>query len=113
MKNLSHLLLELEAIQFDAKQSCIELLDNQLHSILDYLVLIKAKPSGDLIELKNCSWVLHERYHMDTEAQLKWTFHHTKFRMVKSCYNLIEAFENKEIENTQALKKQSMAWNSH
>jgi hypothetical protein len=43
-----------------------------------------------LIELKGCSWVLHERYHMDTYDQLKWTFHHCKHRIAKAGNDLIK-----------------------
>lgn len=99
MEKLGHLLAEIEALPFNAKQSCVERLDNQLQDVLLFLNNMQLKACGELLELKNCSWVLHERYHMDTEEQLKFTFHHTKHRILKSAGALLEL----------NLKKQSRA----
>jgi hypothetical protein len=90
MNRLVQLLEQVEKVPFTEKWPCIEQLDNVLQDVLYYLETIHHKASGELIELKSCSWVLHERYHMDNEEQMKWTFHHTKHKVVRSCRSLLE-----------------------
>ncbi len=97
MERLSHLLVKIEQLRFNTRWSCIEQLDNALNDLLYYLETIGHKASGELFELKSCSWVLHERYHMDNEEQMKWTFHHTKHKIIRSCRSLLEKEENKKI----------------
>src|SRR5688572_9957585 len=94
MERLAHLLSQVEKVPFTQKWSCIEQLDNVLQDVLFHLEGINHKASGELIELKSCSWVLHERYHMDNEEQMKWTFHHTKHRMIRSCGCILERMGN-------------------
>lgn len=94
MERLLQLLDRIENLPFTGKWLCIERLDNALQDLLNYLESIGHKASGELIELKSCSWVLHERYHMDNEEQMKWTFHHTKHKIVRSCRSLLEKTEN-------------------
>jgi hypothetical protein len=83
MQSLEKLMGEIEELKFTDNQKCIELLDNRLQDVLLALDEMGHKASGELIDLKRCSWVLHERYHMDTEEELKWTFHHTRHRMLR------------------------------
>ena len=83
MQSLEKLTGEIEELKFN-NQKCIELLDNRLQDILQALDEMGHKASGELIDLKSCSWVLHERYHMDTEEELKWTFHHTRHRILRN-----------------------------
>ncbi len=96
MQKLVQLLEQVEKVPFSEKWICVEQLDNVLQDVLFYLEAIDHKASGELIELKSCSWVLHERYHMDNEEQMKWTFHHTKHKMIRSCRSLVEKAENKK-----------------
>ena len=91
MEKLKVLLDEVEGVTFTGKIHCIELLANRLQDILYYLEAIDHKASGELIELKGCSWTLHERYHMDNEDQMMWTFHHTKHKIIRSCNSLLES----------------------
>lgn len=91
MKSLEYLLAQVEGVSFNGKPNCIELLDNCLQDVLFHLETMGHRASGELIELRGCSWVLHERYHMDTEEQLKWTFHHTKFKIMRSCQSLLNS----------------------
>lgn len=95
MEKLKHFIVQVELIRFTGKWTCIEQLDNALQDVLAYMEANHHKPSGELLELRSCSWVLHERYHMDNEEQMKWTFHHTKHKMLRSCRNLLERIENK------------------
>ena len=90
MERLAHLLYQVEKVPFTQKWACIEQLDNVLQDVLVHLDNIDHKASGELIELKSCSWVLHERYHMDNEEQMKWTFHHSKHRIIRSCSCILE-----------------------
>jgi hypothetical protein len=96
MDRLEHLLNQLEKTTFTEKWACVEQLDNALQDVLFYLDAINHKASGELIELKSCSWVLHERYHMDNEEQMKWTFHHTKFKIIRSCRSILEKADNRK-----------------
>lgn len=91
MEGLEKLLLEVEGLEFTGNQKCIEMLDNRLQDIIKELTQTGYKANGELIDLKACSWVLHERYHMDTDDNLKWTFNHTKHRIVKNCGLLVDA----------------------
>jgi hypothetical protein len=92
MKALRDLLIEVENLKFSSDQRCIESLDNYLQ---DLIMIVKDLASGELLELKGCSWTLHERYHMDDEAELKWTFHHTKHRILKNGTELLQRMEKK------------------
>lgn len=96
MEKLVQLLEQVEKVPYTNKWACIEQLDNVLQDMLLYLEAIHHKACGEWIELKSCSWVLHERYHMDNEEQMKWTFHHTKHKMIRSCRSLLEKMENKK-----------------
>ncbi|MBL7901524.1 MAG: hypothetical protein JNK73_05980 [Bacteroidia bacterium] len=94
MEKLVQLLEQIEKVPFTNKWACIERLDNVLQDVLIHLEAMNHKASGEWIELKSCSWVLHERYHMDSEEQMKWTFHHTKHKMIRSCRSLLEKMDN-------------------
>ena len=103
MENLERFMNEIQLLPYTGKASCIEALDNLLQDILLDIKLQKLPASGEILELKNCSWVLHERYHMDTESDLKFTFHHTKHRMLKSCLSLEEKLAKKAMRNTHLM----------
>lgn len=93
MKNLEKLLNlrhAVEELPFSGKPDCIMRLGNLLQDVLDTLIIPGYRSSGELIELKNCSWTLHERYYLDTEEQIKWTFYHCRFRILKSLHALLE-----------------------
>lgn len=93
MKNpekLSELRQAVEELPFSGKPDCVMRLGNLLQDVLDTLTAPGYKSSGELIELKNCSWTLHERYFLDTEEQVKWTFYHCRFRILKSLQVLLE-----------------------
>lgn len=90
MENLENLFEKAESLKFSGDQKCIELLDNLLQDIMESVTSCNLKMSPAIIELKGCSWVLHERYHMDTYDQLKWTFHHCKHRITKAGNDLIK-----------------------
>ncbi len=85
-----------DLLEFTGNQKCIESLDNILQDIITDLTKGQYRSSGELIDLKGCSWTLHERYHMDGEEELKWTFHHTKFRILKNTLNLLNRLEARE-----------------
>jgi len=102
MERLAHLLNQIEKVSFTEKWACVEQLDNALQDVLFYLDAVDHKASGELIELKSCSWVLHERYHMDNEEQMKWTFHHTKHKIVRSCRNILERANLRTTNTTTA-----------
>lgn len=107
MENLGGYLVMIDLLEFSGNQKCIELLDNILQDLIIDLTKSNYKACGELVDLKGCSWVLHERYHMDTEEQLKWTFHHTKFRILKNGLNLLnkqEARERKGMKNEISIK---------
>lgn len=89
MKRAEQLLEKVESLHFSGDQKCIELLDNILQDLIIIITQSDYRMSGALIELQGCSWVLHERYHMDTYDQLKWTFHHCKYRILKAVSELI------------------------
>ncbi|HQQ95578.1 MAG TPA: hypothetical protein PLQ93_13570 [Bacteroidia bacterium] len=91
MEKLKILLQHIEEVKFTGKILCVELLSNRLQDVLYYLEAIDHKASGELIELKGCAWTLHERFHMDNEDQLMWTFHHTRHKIIRSCMSLIES----------------------
>lgn len=90
MESLEILTKNLEEVLFTAKPGCIEALHNRLQDIIFHLEAREPVISGELIGLRSCAWVLHERYYMDTEDQLLWTFHHTKHKILRSCNNLME-----------------------
>lgn len=107
MENLGGYLVMVDLLEFTGDQKCIEALDNILQDIIKDITKSNYRSSGELVDLKGCSWVLHERYHMDGEGQLKWTFHHTKFRILKSGLNLLnnlEARERKRMTNEISIK---------
>jgi hypothetical protein len=79
-----------ETIDFTNSPKCLEKLDYYLQDILIVLRELGHSASGELIDLKGCSWALHERYHLDTEEALRWTFHHTKHRIIRNCQNILE-----------------------
>lgn len=89
MRSLEDLLDATEKIEFTRSQQCLEILDNHLQDIISQVQKLWNRPSGELLELKGCSWVIHERYHMDTEDQMKWTFNHCKYRIIKSTKQLL------------------------
>ena len=95
-------MLALQDLPFSGNVGCIEALDNLLQDILLFMQQQQTMASGELLELKNCSWVLHERYHMDTAAELKFTFHHTKHRMMKSCMAIVEREEARHLVRSKA-----------
>ena len=84
MEAAERLIHEIDKIEFSGNQKCIEILDNRLQDLILYLTSIGQKASSEWIGLKDCSWVLHERYYMDSEEELKWTFHHCKHRILKN-----------------------------
>jgi hypothetical protein len=96
MENLGGYIVMIDLLEYTGAQKCIESLDNILQDIILDLTKSDYRSSGELIDLKGCSWVLHERYHMDDEEQLKWTFHHIKFRILKSGLNLLNRIEVRE-----------------
>lgn len=96
MENLGGYIVMVDLLEFSGDQKCIEQLDNILQDMIVDLTKSGYRSSGELFDLKGCSWVLHERYHMDDEAQLKWTFHHTKFRILRNGMNLLNRQEVKE-----------------
>ena len=102
MENLDRCIEAIEALPYSGNVRCIEALDNLLQDILVVLARQGHGASGELVELKNCSWVLHERYHMDSEAELKFTFHHTKHRLLKSCIGLRERQERRARVSNQS-----------
>ena len=110
MENLNNFILDLEALPYSGNVRCIEALDNLLQDILLMLAREKLNASGEILELKNCTWVLHERYHMDTPADLKFTFHHTKHRMLKSCLSLLERYQRK-IGHSGESNLMAIEWN--
>ncbi len=112
MERLYHLIQKIEKIHFTEKWVCVEQLDNALQDILYYLESVNHKASGELIELKSCSWVLHERYHMDDEGQMKWTFHHTKHKMIRSCRSLLERIDNKRKDSDSGVERIQLQKNS-
>ena len=89
MERIALLKHAVEQVKFTGHWSCFELLDNRLQEILYYLEAIGHRSSGELLALKGCSWVLHERYHCGTEEQMTWTFHHTQHKILKNCEGLI------------------------
>ncbi len=91
MEGLGRLTQTVNDLEFRADQKCIESLDNLLQDIMLLLTGSGYKASAEIVDLKGCSWVLHERYHMDTEEQLKWTFHHCKHRILKNCNGLLQS----------------------
>src|SRR4051812_14768458 len=91
MDGLEELFVRVERLEYSGNQKCIEALDNILQDIIKLLTLPEYNTFGELIDLKGCSWVLHERYHMDSDENLKWTFHHTKHRIIKNCSALLES----------------------
>lgn len=95
MESLEKLLGEVTQLKFCRTQRCIELLDNLLQDVLEAVEQAGHRASGELIDLKRCSWVLHERYHMDDEEQLKWTFHHTRHRIVRDLSEIISCGRRK------------------
>lgn len=106
MEQLKHLLQLVNDTEFSGNPKCIERLDNILQ---DALIVLKTKQAcSELLELKSCSWTLHERYYMDTDEALKWTFYHTKHRMVKCLSNLIEIDERKLESELVALGKKPL-----
>jgi hypothetical protein len=107
MENLGGYLVLVDLLEFSGDQKCIRSLDNLLQDIIADLTKGEHRASGELVDLKSCSWVLHERYHMDGEEQLKWTFHHTKFRVLKNGLNLLnklQARERKNMKNETGIK---------
>lgn len=95
MERLRSLIDQIDQINFSGKQKCIESLDNRLQDVLLFLQQINIVMSGEYIDLKLCSWVLHERYHMDNDEDLKWTFHHTKHRILKNCNEILQVANSK------------------
>jgi hypothetical protein len=93
MEGLEKLVSQVEQIPFTQNQKCIETLDNRLQDII--AILSKDKPSGELMDLKLCSWTLHERYHMNDLEQLKWTFNHTKHRILKNGNEILIRLQNR------------------
>jgi hypothetical protein len=96
MEVLTKHLVAVDDLRFTGDQRCIESLDNILQDIIEELTRVRHRASGELLELKGCSWVLHERYHMDSVDDLKWTFNHTKFRILKNTITLINYFQARE-----------------
>jgi len=94
-----------DLLEFTENQKCIESLDNILQDLIVDITKSDYRASGELVDLKGCSWVLHERYHMDGEEQLKWTFHHTKFRILKNGLNLLNKVEARERISKAILKR--------
>jgi hypothetical protein len=89
MEELERIIAEIEKTPYTADQKCVELLDNHLQDIIKLLSAHHLKASSEWLGLKDCTWTLHERYHMDSEEQLKWTFHHTKHRILKNSESLL------------------------
>ena len=90
MERLEFLLGKVEEVTFSPKPICIEQLHNRLQDILFYLEARQYPPSGEIIGLRSCAWILYERYYMDNEEQLLWTFHHTKHKIIRFCNGLLE-----------------------
>lgn len=90
MERLEELKAALEAVPFEPKPRCIENLHNRLQDLLFYLEAREPRVSGELIALRACAWVLHERYYMDSEEQLLWTFHHCKHKILRQAEQLME-----------------------
>lgn len=90
MKSLEEFKAALEAVPFEPKPRCIEHLHNRLQNLLFYLEAREPRVSGELIALKACAWVMHERYYMDNEEQLLWTFHHCKHKILRQLEQLLE-----------------------
>jgi hypothetical protein len=84
MEAAERIIREIENTEFTANQRCIERLDNHLQDLIKLLSAIGQKASSEWLGLKDCTWTLHERYHMDSEEELKWTFHHIKHRVLKN-----------------------------
>lgn len=99
MINLEQYLVAVDNYEFSGDKKCIELLDNLLQNFIAALHKSNLRSTGEYIDLKGCSWVLHERYYMEDDLKLQWTFYHTKYRIMKNCIELIKkemAREGKE-----------------
>ncbi|MBA3664044.1 MAG: hypothetical protein H0W61_07540 [Bacteroidetes bacterium] len=93
---LPELIRRVEDVEYSGTQKCIELLDNRLQDLIKLLSDAGQKASSEWIGLKDCSWTLHERYHMDSEEELKWTFHHSKHRILKNAEEILNRYKTKK-----------------
>lgn len=73
MEDVVEFLVAVDALEYDGKQTCVERMDALVQELIKRLTPDGYQTSGDLLELKNCSWVLHERYFVDDEQKFKWT----------------------------------------
>ncbi len=96
MENLGGYLVMVDLLEYSGDNKCIVSLDNILQDLIMDITKGDYRSSGELIDLKGCSWTLHERYYLTNEDQLKWTFHHTKFRILRSGLNLLNKLEARE-----------------
>ena len=87
---------EVDAIEYNGRPDCIMRMGILVEDILRELTQQNTKMSGDLLELKNCCWTLHERFFLDTEEQLRWTFYHGRFRIKRSLNALFETQKRRE-----------------
>lgn len=94
MQELEKIITDIEEINYTGNQKCIELLDNHLQDLLRILNDCGQKASSEWLGLKDCTWALHERYHMDSEEELKFTFHHMKHRILKNGEALLIRLKN-------------------
>ena len=97
MERLKGLVKLIEEIRLTRTSECLKQLDSRLQDILLVLEECEHRTSGELIDLKNCSWTIHERYYLDEAEDLKWTFHHTKHRILRNCLHLLERYEIKKV----------------
>lgn len=57
MEDVVEFLVAVDAVEYDGKPSCVEIMDALLQDLIKRLTKEGYRTSGDLLELKNCSWV--------------------------------------------------------
>jgi hypothetical protein len=92
-------LVAADELEYTGNHKCLELLDNILQDIIVEITQGDYRSSGELIEMKNCSWTLHERYYSENPEKLKWTFYHSKFRILRSGIELMMKQQARERKN--------------
>ena len=101
MKGVIDYLVAVDNTEYTGKSDCFMSLDNILQDLIKNLTHEGYRTSGDLLELKNCSWVLHERYFEEDEQKFKWIFYNTKYRILRSCINIINSSMARERMETK------------
>lgn len=96
MESIGEYITLVDALEFTGNRTCFEKLDSVLQDLIFELTREGYRTTGELIDLKGCSWVLHERYYMEDYERLKWTFHHTKYRILKNSIELMNKQQARE-----------------